>query len=86
MNRKTLSFVAASLVVAGSLGAQPAKPAAKKVAPTVAAAPAAAMAAAPVDTTHKKPVAKKVAKKMARHDSTAKHDTTHAAPKKPTGK
>jgi len=44
------------------------------------------MAAAPVDTTHKKPVAKKVAKKMARHDSTAKHDTTHAAPKKPTGK
>ena len=86
MNRKTLSIVAASLVVAGSLGAQPAKPVAKKVASTAVAPSAAAPAAAPADTTHKKPVTKKVAKKMAKKDSTAKPDTAHAAPKKPNGK
>ncbi len=88
MNRKTLSIVAASLVVAGALGAQQPKATAKKVAPTaVAAAPAApaatvaSAAVAPTDTTHKKH-AKKGSKKVAKHDSTAKHDTTHATPKK----
>jgi hypothetical protein len=71
VNRIKLSIIAASLVVAGTLGAQ--QPAAKK-----AAAPAAAPAAAAADTTHKKPAKKKAA---AKHDSTAKHDTTKAAKK-----
>ncbi|MGV3711026.1 MAG: hypothetical protein ACO1Q7_19540 [Gemmatimonas sp.] len=81
MNRKTLSIVAASLVVAGTLGAQqPAKPAAKK-------APATAPAAAPAahaDSAHSHPA------KGAKHDSAAKggakHDSAHApAAKKPKG-
>lgn len=74
MNRIKVSLVAASLLVAGTLGAQQPKPAAKKAEPAHAAAPATAHA----DSAHKKPA------KGAKHDSAAKHDTTHAAaPKKP---
>lgn len=80
MNRMTLSLVVASLVIAGSLTAQPPKIVAMKAAPTVTAAPK----AAPADTMHKKPAAKNAGKKVTKkHDATAKHDTAHARPKKP---